>query len=177
MKLVFLRLYTVQMFNLMMVTELLDFYFVDQFNIWPSASRDRMSFLGTDAEISTLKSHDSHFVCPQLPCDKCKAWRTQQNIHCWLSVSWMYKMTCFESLKQDIVSSSAVMQMAFYGSVFPSIPKLSLWWCWTSHLAAIYLVNMWVIKFIHFRKITSRHTPHHHVKAYGCLCCWVSVII
>ncbi len=56
----------------MMLVDLLDFCFMDQFtelNIWPSASRDRMSFLGTEAEISTLKSLVSHFGCPRLLCD------------------------------------------------------------------------------------------------------------
>lgn len=56
-----------------MSMKLLDFCFVDQFsefNIWPRASRDRMSFLGTEAEISILKPLDSHFGCPQLPYDR-----------------------------------------------------------------------------------------------------------
>lgn len=32
-----------------------------EFNIWPSAPRDRMSFLGAEAKISILQSPDSHF--------------------------------------------------------------------------------------------------------------------
>ena len=52
------------------MTELLEFCFLNQLNIRPCASFETGCVtLGTDADIFILKSPDSLFGCPQLPCE------------------------------------------------------------------------------------------------------------
>lgn len=155
-----------------------------EFNIWPSASRDRISFLGAGAEISTIpwfsfcmSSVTLRLTNTKRGCDiRITAFSLSRNMseagHLGCkkhpSVSFYLQLTCtwafygsvlFLHLKTDLVM---IMDLSPGGGF-----KLHSLWI------------MWAIKFTFFRKTASGHSHHTdpetrlHVKAYSCLRCWV----
>lgn len=93
---------------------------MDQFNIWSSALRDQMSFLGTEAEISILKI--PWFSCSMssltLRWTQSKAWVECKRRDA-ARFKWAKKFWCLET------SSHLQLwwDLTLYGSVFPSSPQ------------------------------------------------------